>query len=66
MEQAVYENTQKLDTATNAKELVEPGMSWKTKTLIGAGVVAAGAGAALALGGGGGGGGSDVDPNCVH
>ena len=65
MEQAVYENTQKLDTATNAKEIVEPGMSWKTKTLIGAGVVAAGAGVALALGGGGGGGGGSDDPNCV-
>ena len=43
------------------------GMSWTTKALIGAGVVAAGVGTALAVGGGGGGGGgSDKDPNCVH
>lgn len=43
------------------------GMSWTTKALIGAGVVAAGTGIALAVGGGGGGGGgNDTDPNCVH
>ncbi|MBR1914966.1 MAG: hypothetical protein IJ830_00795 [Alphaproteobacteria bacterium] len=54
------------DTAAVAKYGKKP-MSWTTKALIGAGVVAAGAGTAIALsGGGGGGGGSSVDPNCVH
>lgn len=70
MEQVVnnYNPPKRLDTAVNAQKLTKSGMSWKTKTLIGAGVVAAGAGAALALGGGGGGGSDDnkVDPNCVH
>ena len=54
------------DTAAVAK-YGKKSMSWTTKALIGAGVVAAGAGTAIALsGGGGGGGGSSVDPNCVH
>lgn len=66
---SVIENPVKnVDTATVAK-YSKPGMSFTTKALIGAGVVAAIAGTAIALsGGGGGGGGSDkkTDPNCVH
>ncbi|MBQ8870229.1 MAG: hypothetical protein IJ019_02500 [Alphaproteobacteria bacterium] len=54
--------TKNIDTAIQTAKTKE-GMSWKTKTLIGTGVVAAGAGVGLALGGGGG---SDYDPNCVH
>jgi len=54
---------QNIDTAVKASQIKE-GMSWKTKTLIGTGVVALGAGVGLALGGGGGG--SSYDPNCVH
>ncbi len=57
------------DTAAVAK-YSKPGMSFTTKALIGAGVVAAIAGTAIALSGGGGGGGSGSDKkkdsNCVH
>lgn len=68
LEASAYEKPRKLDTAVNAKKLTNPRMSWKTKTLIGTGVIALGAGTALALGGGGGSGsgGDGVDPNCVH
>ena len=40
--------------------------SWKTKALIGAGIVAAGAGTAIALSGGGGGGGKSHKPKCTN
>ncbi len=64
--QSVIENpTKNMDTAVSAQHLTEDKMGWKTKTLIGAGIIAAGAGVGLALGGGGGGG-SSYDPNCVH
>lgn len=54
-----------LDEAAALKYKDNTPMSMKTKTLIGAGIVAAGAGVAIGLGGGGGGG-SDGDPNCVY
>jgi len=59
-----------MDTAVGSAQKLaagSTGMSFTTKALIGAGIVAAGAGTAIALsGGGGGGGGNSVDPNCVH
>ena len=53
-----------LDEAAKVKYVDKTPMSMKTKTLIGAGIVAAGAGVAMGLGGGGGG--SGKDPNCVY
>ncbi|MBR2299873.1 MAG: hypothetical protein IJ870_04795 [Alphaproteobacteria bacterium] len=68
MQSVVINPVRNMDTAVAANAAKMSSMSWKTKALIGAGVVAAGAGTAIALGGGGGGGGggSSTDPNCVH
>jgi len=56
-----------MDTAVPANKGMITGMSFTTKALIGAGIIAAGAGTAIALGGGGGGGGKDVvDSNCTE
>lgn len=55
-----------MDTALVENKGLLSSMSFTTKALIGAGVIAAGVGTAVALGGGGGGGGKGVDPNCVH
>ncbi len=65
MQSSITNAPRNMDTAVTAKHLTESKMSWKTKALIGTGIVAAGAGVGLALGGGGGGG-SSYDPNCVH
>lgn len=69
MQSVVQNPVKNMDTAVGSGKSFaagSTGMSFTTKALIGAGIVAAGAGTALALGGGGGGGGSEVDPNCVH
>ncbi|MBP5615880.1 MAG: hypothetical protein J6X42_04965, partial [Alphaproteobacteria bacterium] len=63
MQSVISNPVKNLDTAAVAK-YGATGMSWTTKALIGAGVVAAGGGAALAFSGGGGG--SSSDPNCIH
>ena len=61
IQSAVKTPTKNINTAVKV-EKPKTGMSWKTKALIGTGIVAAGAGTALALSGGG----SSYDPNCVH
>lgn len=66
LKSVIQKPVRNMDTAVPANKSMITGMSFTTKALIGAGIVAAGAGTAIALSGGGGGGGSGVDPNCVH
>lgn len=65
MKSVIANPVKNMDTAVAANKSALTGMSFTTKALIGAGVVAAGAGTAVALGGGGGGGGDKV-VTCIN
>ena len=64
MKSVIINPVKNMDTAVAANKGAFAGMSFTTKALIGAGVVAAGAGTAVALSGGGGGG--DDAKSCQH